>query len=217
MSENSFCRVIVRDVERLADETEFKRQLPFVSVERQQKAWRFKFPMGRALSLGAALALDELLQIHGMREREQHYILGEHGKPSLAAHPELHFSLSHSGHYVACALGSSEMGLDIQHRVTVNEGVVRRVCSEEETDWLNNQNEEDRTTGFLRLWTLKESWFKMVGTGLTDDYPYFDLTGSFPILLNKEGTFRFYEFSFAEGRGALCLSDVDILPEIAIK
>lgn len=204
----------MRDVERLADETAFRQQLPCVSVERQQKALRFKFPMGRALSLGAALALDELLQVHGLREREQQYIIGEHGKPSLAAHPELHFSISHSGHYVACALGSSEMGIDIQHRVEVNEGVVRRVCSEEEIDWLDAQ--EDRVTGFLRLWALKESWFKAVGTGLTDDYPYFDLTGSFPFLLNKEGTFHFYEFSFAKGRGAVCIPAVDIRPEIVV-
>ncbi|MBQ6204635.1 MAG: 4'-phosphopantetheinyl transferase superfamily protein [Prevotella sp.] len=216
MSENIFCRVIVRDVERLADEAAFRQQLPRVSVERQQKALRFKFPMGRALSLGAALVLDELLQVHGLWEREQHYIIGEHGKPSLAAHPELHFSLSHSGHYVACALSSAEVGIDIQHRVKVNEGVVRRVCSEEEIDWLDALDKDDRGAGFLRLWTLKESWFKAVGTGLTDDYPYFDLTGSFPRLLNKEGIFHFYEFSFAEGRGAVCIPAVDIRPEIVV-
>ena len=210
------CKVIVRDVERLADEAEFSRQLPLVSNERQQKALRFKFPMGRALSLGAALVLDELLQDHGLREREQHYIIGEHGKPSLASHPELHFSISHSGHYVACVLSSSVVGIDIQHRVEVNEGVVRHVCSEEEINWLATQKGEDRVTGFLRLWSLKESWFKMVGTGLTDDYPFFDLTGSSPRLLNKEGSFFFHEFSFDGGRGSLCLPTVDIRPEIAI-
>ena len=201
------CRVMVRDVAWLADEDAFGRHLPFVSAERRQKALRFKFPMGRALSLGAALLLDEMLQAYGLRELEQQYIIGEHGKPSLACHPELHFSLSHSGHYVACALGSSELGVDIQHQVKVNEGVVRRVCSESEIEWLDAQDEAGRAVGFLRLWSLKESWFKAVGTGLTDDYPYFDLTGSSPLLLNKEGSFRFFEFAFEEGRGALCLPE----------
>ena len=201
------CRVMVRDVAWLADEDAFQRHLPFVSTERRQKALRFKFPMGRALSLGAALLLDEMLQAYGLRELEQQYIIGEHGKPSLASHPELHFSLSHSGHYVACALGSSELGVDIQHQVKVNEGVVRRVCSEAEIEWLDAQDEAGRAVGFLRLWSLKESWFKAVGTGLTDDYPYFDLTGSSPLLLNKEGSFRFFEFAFEEGRGALCLPE----------
>ena len=198
---------MVRDVAWLADEDAFARHLPFVSAERRQKALRFKFPMGRALSLGAALLLDEMLQAYGLRELEQQYIIGEHGKPSLAGHPELHFSLSHSGHYVACALGSSELGVDIQHQVKVNEGVVRRVCSEAEIEWLDAQDEAGRAVGFLRLWSLKESWFKAVGTGLTDDYPYFDLTGSSPLLLNKEGSFRFFEFAFEEGRGALCLPE----------
>ena len=201
------CRVMVRDVAWLADEDAFARHLPFVSAERRQKALRFKFPMGRALSLGAALLLDEMLQAYGLRELEQQYIIGEHGKPLLASHPELHFSLSHSGHYVACALGSSELGVDIQHQVKVNEGVVRRVCSEAEIEWLDAQDEAGRAVGFLRLWSLKESWFKAVGTGLTDDYPYFDLTGSSPLLLNKEGSFRFFEFAFEEGRGALCLPE----------
>ena len=204
----------MRDVAWLADEAVFGSHLPFVSAARREKALCYKFPMGRALSLGAALLLDEMLQTYGLRELDQHYIIGEHGKPSLADHPELHFSLSHSGHHVACAIGSSALGVDIQHQVKVSEGVVERVCSEDEIRWLDALDEQERRVGFLRLWSLKESWFKAVGTGLTDDYPYFDLSGSTPLLLNKEGCYRFFEFSFEEGRGALCLPEGDIQPEI---
>ena len=102
------CEVVVADVELLMEEQMFTRMLMSVSPERQQKARRYKFPKGKALSLGAALALDKLLQRRGLRERDQRYLEGKHGKPSFADHPEIHFSISHSSHFVACAMADCE-------------------------------------------------------------------------------------------------------------
>ena len=67
-------KILISDVEPLLDEQTFQWKLKSVSPERQEKAVRYKFPKGRALSLGAALALDELLQQRGLREYEQHYL-----------------------------------------------------------------------------------------------------------------------------------------------
>ena len=199
------CLLAVRQVDYLLDEEAFSKWLPLVSEERQAKALRFKHAAGRALSLGVALLFDEMLRERGLRERDLQYIIGEHGKPSLAGHPEIHFSFSHSGHAVACAIGDRELGIDIQHRVKVNDGLVRRVCSDEEILWLDAGGEEGRPMRFVRLWTLKESWFKAMGTGITDDYPSFDLTESQPRLTNKGGDFRFHEFGLEEMGGALCV------------
>lgn len=201
------CEVVVADVELLMDEQMFTRMLMSVSPERQQKARRYKFPKGKALSLGAALALDKLLQRRGLRERDQRYIEGKHGKPSLADHPEIHFSISHSSHFVACAMADCEIGIDIQHLVKVNEPLMRRVLSDEELEMVMAQQGEERQMLFARLWALKEAYLKAVGTGITDDFPSFSLENDRPRLVNRQGFFLFREFDFPEGKGALCVVD----------
>lgn len=201
------CEVVVADVELLMEEQMFTRMLMSVSPERQQKARRYKFPKGKALSLGAALALDKLLQRRGLRERDQRYLEGKHGKPSLADHPEIHFSISHSSHFVACAMADCEIGIDIQHLVKVNEPLMRRVLSDEELGMVMAQQGEERQMLFARLWALKEAYLKAVGTGITDDFPSFSLENERPRLVNRQGFFLFREFDFPEGKGALCVVD----------
>jgi len=201
------CEVVVADVELLMEEQMFTRMLMSVSPERQQKARRYKFPKGKALSLGAALALDKLLQRRGLRERDQRYLEGKHGKPSLADHPEIHFSISHSSHFVACAMADCEIGIDIQHLVKVNEPLMRRVLSDEELEMVMAQQGEERQMLFARLWALKEAYLKAVGTGITDDFPSFSLENDRPRLVNRQGFFLFREFDFPEGKGALCVVD----------
>ena len=201
------CEVVVADVELLMEEQMFTRMLMSVSPERQQIARRYKFPKGKALSLGAALALDKLLQRRGLRERDQRYLEGKHGKPSLADHPEIHFSISHSSHFVACAMADCEIGIDIQHLVKVNEPLMRRVLSDEELEMVMAQQGEERQMLFARLWALKEAYLKAVGTGITDDFPSFSLENDRPRLVNRQGFFLFREFDFPEGKGALCVVD----------
>lgn len=201
------CEVVVADVELLMEEQMFTRMLMSVSPERQQKARRYKFPKGKALSLGAALALDKLLQRRGLRERDQRYLEGKHGKPSLADHPEIHFSISHSSHFVACAMADCEIGIDIQHLVKVNEPLMRRVLSDEELGMVMALQGEERQMLFARLWALKEAYLKAVGTGITDDFPSFSLENDRPRLVNRQGFFLFREFDFPEGKGALCVVD----------
>lgn len=199
--------ILISDVEPLLDEQTFQWKLKSVSPERQEKAVRYKFPKGRALSLGAALALDELLQQRGLREYDQHYLSGPHGKPSLADHPDIHFSLSHTSHFVACAVADFEIGIDIQHLVNANEALMRRVLSDEEFEGVMLKEGKPRQELFARLWALKESYLKAVGTGITDDFPAFSLENDTPRLINRPGSFSFYEFDFPDGKGALCSLD----------
>ena len=74
----------------------FEKRLAAVSPERRRKVMAQKSPEDKRRSLCAALALDACLRVVGLRECEQTYITEPHGRPSLAAHPEWYFSLSHS-------------------------------------------------------------------------------------------------------------------------
>lgn len=75
------------------------------------------------------------------------------GKPFFPAQPQTCFSLSHSKALVLCAIGESPVGADIEVHRPVLAGVAQRVCTDQELAAFD----------FFQLWTLKESYLKLVG------------------------------------------------------
>ena len=89
-------------------------------------------------------------------------ILGPHGKPYLEGGP--HFSISHSHGMVAVAIGDRNMGLDMEVIRRFHQLVPQRIMSRREYEWFCRRGELKRD--FFTLWTLKESYYKYLGTGL---------------------------------------------------
>ena len=83
------------------------------------------------------------------------------GKPYLEASP-LHFNVSHSGEYVGIAVSEYPVGIDIQEKKEIKEGMYCKVVQPKEHVLIGEEGQRD----FLRLWTLKESFVKAEGKGL---------------------------------------------------
>ena len=197
--------VQVADVTPLLSPEAIDACLPMVSAQRRENALAFKHLQGRALSLGAGLLLDAMLRPQGLREHDLTYAIGEHGKPAIAGHENLHFNLSHTSHFVACAVGAHPVGIDIQSpKQRVSEALMRKTLSDREREWVTESTD---ASNFFRLWVLKEAWFKCVGSGITSTFPEFSLEGATPVVLRDDAaSFRFHEFSFDDCRGALCIN-----------
>jgi 4'-phosphopantetheinyl transferase len=118
-------------------------------------------PSRQKESLAAQFLLEKMMLEEGIDPRSVHYAYNENGKP-LWDLPGIHFSLSHSGDYAAAVLSSTQVGTDIQIHRSVSPGVVRRVCTQKETDWLNASPEHR----FSDLFACKEAWIKCMGFGL---------------------------------------------------
>lgn len=87
------------------------------------------------------------------------------GKPWFPDHPQLHFSISHSGCYWAAALGRQPLGLDLQqHQSCDIPRLSRRFLHPEERDWLEARGFS--AADFFPLWAAKESYLKFTGQGL---------------------------------------------------
>lgn len=139
-----------------------------LSEYRRAKAARFKQEDDRRRCLCAGLALDTALRTVGLREKTAVFIQNDHGKPRLKAHPDSHFSLSHSGDWAVCLLSSSPVGVDVEQIRPVPElSLAERYFAPEEAAALRNLPEPERLTAFFRLWTRKESLLKCVGVGLS--------------------------------------------------
>ena len=93
---------------------------------------------------------------------------GPYGKPCLAAYPEIHFNISHSGGWAVCALAAMPCGVDIQERRPIrSRRIVERTMNAREQRQIREA--EDSTAEFIRLWTYKESCIKLSGEGLRQD------------------------------------------------
>ncbi|MBN3036080.1 MAG: 4'-phosphopantetheinyl transferase superfamily protein [Bacteroidales bacterium] len=89
------------------------------------------------------------------------------GKPSLQDHSGLHFNISHAGLWVVCGIFTGEIGIDIEKIRKTKLGVAKRFFTPAEIEWLISKPPESRPEYFFRLWTLKESYLKYLGLGMT--------------------------------------------------
>ena len=87
------------------------------------------------------------------------------GKPFFPAHPEFHYSISHSGEWAVCAVGAVPLGVDIQVERPVRPAVFRALSAAEQAE-LDGLAERERLSAFLDVWCLKEAYSKAIGLGL---------------------------------------------------
>jgi Phosphopantetheinyl transferase len=117
--------------------------------------------------------LTELLLFYSIRDSfgvsfEQLEIQkNPYGKPYCSNYDFIHYNLSHSNEWIVCAVSSSEVGIDVQVIVEFGLNIAKRFFSKDEYKYLSNCSKECRNRMFTKLWTLKESYVKLIGTGLS--------------------------------------------------
>lgn len=140
-----------------------------LSEQRIEKADRFRRPEDRERCLAAGILLDHALMRSGRREKTEKFGSSEQGKPVLLSCPGLFFNLSHSGEFAMSVISDRPCGCDVEEVRCAVSGVSRRFFCEEECQEIFSCPEEgkERDWMFTRFWTMKESYVKMTGTGLT--------------------------------------------------
>ncbi len=163
--ESTKIQIFIADVRILNEPSRLAAAMQEVSQARQEKAARLKTPGAKALSVGAEMLLQRAVErVHGI-SGSLRMTQGEGGKPMLSDYSDIHFNMSHSGHYVVCGFGSQPVGVDIQKMELPNLKLARRFFAQSEADWLFSLSTESQTRGFYDLWALKEAYMKYTGKG----------------------------------------------------
>lgn len=113
----------------------------------------------------------------------------DRGKPYFPNQPKLHFSISHSGDYWACAMANQPIGLDLQEHVTRKgetlEVAAARYCRMAQRFFHPREAEyvkqEDSYLRFFQIWAARESYVKYTGQGIDDHF------GEFCVLPGRNG------------------------------
>lgn len=143
--------------------------LSLVSAERRQQAARFVHQADAYRSvLGEALARVTLGKWTGSRPGDLVFIRNTYGKPSLISHPDLPFNVSHSGDWVAVISGGhAPLGVDVEKISPIDMKIAERFFSPLESRNLAAVSAKQQLEIFYQLWTLKESYIKAMGMGLS--------------------------------------------------
>nr|WP_269669513.1 4'-phosphopantetheinyl transferase superfamily protein [Paenibacillus sp. GSMTC-2017] len=91
----------------------------------------------------------------------------EYGKPTLIGCEGLHFNVSHSGDWVVAFVSTAAVGIDVEEVRPIDMNIASSYFAKEEYRELLAKSEGERTAFFYELWTLKESYIKAKGEGLS--------------------------------------------------
>lgn len=109
------------------------------------------------VSAERTLLLDTLSAELDRQVTVSDFARGPYGKPTLPAHPDLHFNHSHAGGLFAVAISrDGPVGIDIERVREVREK--QSICERYRFD----------PERFFEDWTRREAWVKARGTGIRE-------------------------------------------------
>lgn len=155
----------------------------YLPVERQEKALSFRRNIDKKNCVISYLLLQYALYRNcGILSIALSY--GRNKKPYLSNYSDIHFNISHCDSGCICAIADNPIGIDIQNIRPFSWSVANHCCSAAEKQLIKDS--EDPAAAFTKIWTIKESYLKMKGTGIINDLCTVDTT----ILKSKIKTFR---------------------------
>ena len=213
-------KIYIANTGALEDPALYESFYAAVPTWRREKIDALRLQRDKRLSLGAAIALQKALSDLGISMPA--VALGRNGKPYFPEWPELRFNLSHSKTQVMCAVSEGEVGCDVEKIAPANLRLARRFFSEREYELIAARSgEEERNVLFCRIWTLKESFLKATGKGLSLPMNCFSVCPEGETIHFEQSFdsdfYDFFELDAADGfRYACCLkhASFDKPPEV---
>lgn len=195
--------VIVQKVNCELIEQHFDELVDRLYPERKSRVLAFRRREPAYTSIVAGLMLQTLVeQKLGITPQVLVLEKNENGKPTVQGQPEFYFNLSHAGEYVVLAYGDVPLGVDIERIRPQNLHVAKRCYTDAEYAYVveeQSKNEDCQKTSaemkgnmsrFFYLWTMKESYLKLTGDGISVPLNSFEID---PVQKVVKGTpYRYY-------------------------
>lgn len=182
-----------------------------MSPEEATQQARFYFPEGRhEYLLTRALVRSVLSRYEPVAPEAWTFVRNQYGCPQIAGPssgaPPLRFNLSNTRGLIACLVARGvDVGVDVEdtERTSATVEIADRFFSPAEVRALNTLPEADQRARFFQYWTLKESYIKARGMGLSipldqfsfhlDDGPPIRISFD-PRLVDAPGAWQFAQF-----------------------
>ena len=142
----------------------------------------------------------------GKEISENDILMSEKGKPYIDG-SKTFFNISHCDGLAVCVLSDKPVGVDCESVRKASTAVMKKCFGNNEADYINNC--ENRNNAFTRIWTLKESYVKMTGDGVSSSLTdkCFDIDGG-RALFESGAEFIHYDFLLDEEQYFISVSFV---------
>ena len=162
--------------------------LPLLGKVIQHRITRYKKPIDYWRSLLGHLSTKIIIRdTYGIPISKQRHSVTNYGQPFIQSKQEIHYSISHSGSWVTSAVANIPIGIDIEAIGKHVNSIITNFLTKNELQYINTFQQPDIVSKATQLWTLKESYSKGLGTGLSEGFNTLELTpsnGSFKIAKN---------------------------------
>ena len=152
-----------------AELRDFEDALMRLEPIHQQKIRKFRRYEDRLRSLCGEMLLQLFFEQHWhLSQEDMLREVNSYGKPGLTKHPHYQYNVSHSGDWVAAAFDTLPVGIDVEKIDSIDLGIAERFFAPSEVDMLRTKKQpNEQMKLFYQLWTLKESYIKAMGKGLS--------------------------------------------------
>ncbi|MGX5439993.1 4'-phosphopantetheinyl transferase family protein [Bacillus thuringiensis] len=149
----------------------------------------------------------------------------QYGKPYLKGYPKYYFNISHSGDFVVCAIDNNPVGIDIEKIKQIEyEEIAKGFFCDSEYAYIKQGDFNHQLRKFYEVWTLKESFIKCCGSGLSMSLKSFsieiDSRKAVRILSDSGEKNNFYSMAVfdieSEYKMAVCTLNKEILRNITM-
>jgi len=163
-------RVHAMQLDRAAGSRHVSGLLARLPGERAAHIRRFRRADDALRSIGGSLLSRDVLCRHlGIGHDELRIARTEKGKPKVTSHSDIHFSVSHSGKWVVCAVHNTPVGVDLEQIRPIEPEIPPFCLNTKELNAMQAAPAGAQRQLFFELWTRKESYLKMAGSGLAED------------------------------------------------
>lgn len=156
-------KYIVKNIKEFNKEdlNDFYLRIP---KQKRMQIDKYKNYETKTRTLVAEILLNNLLASQNISYQNTKYFNNKYGKPYLK-NSELFFNVCHSFDYVITTISNKEIGIDIEKVRKTSLKVINQFATSKEKKYIlsSDENIEER---IFKIYTLKEAYFKMLGTNL---------------------------------------------------
>ncbi|CAH0269255.1 4'-phosphopantetheinyl transferase superfamily protein [Peribacillus sp. Bi134] len=145
----------------------YEQLLRLLPLEKQSKLRQFKRFEDSMRGIVAEMLIRSIIKKKNVRnDYKYNFATNTYGKPYLSDVENFKFNLSHSEDWVVCAVDGNQIGIDIEKEKLIDIQIACQFFTKRECDYIFSLKDQQRSR-FFDIWTLKESYIKAVGLGLS--------------------------------------------------
>ena len=151
--------------------SEKEPMIKYISSKRQKKIENYRFDIDKLMSLYGELAVRVMLSKTLKRSPKSfNFEVSSTGKPYIKDEFQIFFNISHTPNAILCTISDrGEVGADIEKLGNLLPTQLDLIYHPNELQYIKSLSLKEQNKQFYKMWTRKEAYMKMKGTGIGKD------------------------------------------------